>query len=268
MAEQYNYSILVDARLLPGTGTKLGAQLGKLKVNPKAVSGMKEMNKQTRLLSQGLGEVLGKIAVWTVLTTILFGTVRAIKDGIASVTELNTALVELKKVTNLNNQELAQFISLASEAGTTVARTTSEIVKGASDFARAGYEVQTALDLSEWAAMFVNIGDGIENVTEATSAMIAVMKGFVLEASDMEHILDAINEVSNNYAVDSADLANGIKRVSATMKSANNTFEETIGLITGVTEVIRDKFVSLVVVILQAKFVNQQSWVYNQRLVA
>lgn len=243
----YGFSIQVDATLAPNTTSKLQTQLNGVSKNMKninlpknTVSNMKNLNNQTKLFSQNLVDAGRKFAEWLIIGKVIMGAINTVRDGIQTIVELDSALVELRKVTSLTNDELVTFTAQAMEMGDVVARTTQEIIQGASDFARAGYDAQTALDLSQQAAMMVNIGDGIDSVNEATSAMIATLKGFNMETSETMHILDAVNEVSNNFAVDSGDLVTGIQTVSATMASANNSFEETIGLITGVTEVIRD----------------------------
>ena len=225
MAGQYNYQILVDARLLPGTGTKLGAQLGKLKVNPKAVSGMKEMNKQAGLFGQNIGDVLGKIAMWTVLTKILFGTVRAFKDGVKAVIELNTQLLVLRKTTDMTNQELAQFTKEAMSVGDAVAGTTNQVIEAAGNFTRFGFSAKKALDLAKQALIMVNVADGITDVSDAASILISTMKGFEIPFEEVEHINDVINELGNRFASSSGDIADGYRRISAVMKQGNVRIE-------------------------------------------
>lgn len=66
------------------------------------------------------------------------------------------------------------------------------------------------------------------------------MKAFNIEAEKATHIIDAVNEVSNNYAVSSADLANNLGIVSATMAAGDTTLEETLGLMASITEITRD----------------------------
>lgn len=66
---------------------------------------------------------------------------------------------------------------------------------------------------------------------QASNFIIAQMKAFNIEAQDSIHIVDAINEVSNNYAVSSADLANNLGNVSSTMAAGKTSYEETLGLV-------------------------------------
>lgn len=66
------------------------------------------------------------------------------------------------------------------------------------------------------------------------------MKAFNLTAQDSEHIINAVNEVSNNTAVSSADIATNIGKASAALAVGNNTYEESLALMTGIVEVTRN----------------------------
>ena len=58
------------------------------------------------------------------------------------------------------------------------------------------------------------------------------MKAFKLEASDSQHVVDALNAVSNNYALSVNDLSKAIRKSSASMAAGNNSLEQTFGLVT------------------------------------
>ena len=66
------------------------------------------------------------------------------------------------------------------------------------------------------------------------------MKAFGIEAGNAEHIIDAVNAVSNNYAVSSGQLAKTLGNMSAALSVGNNSFEESLGLLTAGTEVTRN----------------------------
>jgi TP901 family phage tail tape measure protein len=100
--------------------------------------------------------------------------------------------------------------------------------------------MQESLTLATEALELTNVADDINNVDDATSALIATMRGFNLEADSAGSIVDKLNEVSNNFAVTIGDLATGISKESATLAQANNSLDQTIALITGGTEVMRD----------------------------
>ena len=74
-------------------------------------------------------------------------------------------------------------------------------------FAQAGYEAKDALDLGEQAIRFKNVSEAGATAEGSANTLIAAMKAFNIEASDSGHIVDALNEVSNKYAVSVSDLS-------------------------------------------------------------
>ena len=178
--------------------------------------------------------------LWQVVTETFYRVKRSFQEGVQSVIDLDTAMVELIKVTDETQSVYENFRDTSFEVADSIASTAQEVVNASAGFARMGYNIREAAELGELALIFKNVGDEIENVDESTASLIATMKGFAMEAEDASHIVDAINEISNNFAVTSGDLADGVERVSAVMSQSNVSFEQTLGLITGATEVMQD----------------------------
>lgn len=172
--------------------------------------------------------------------TQFFNTVmNGIRDMIEEVKDLDASLTELQKVTDLEGESLSKFVDEAYRAGETVAKTGTEMVDAATAFAKAGYK-DNALELGTVAAMYTNIADEAIDAADAADMIIAQMKAFNIEAEDSIHIIDAINEVSNNFAVSSADISRNLGKASAVMANAGNSMEQYIGLMTAATEVTRN----------------------------
>ena len=83
------------------------------------------------------------------------------------------------------------------------------------------------------ALLMTNVADGITQTSDAASTLIAVLKGFNINESDIMTIVDKMNSVSNQSPVGFDNLADGLERVSGTMNQAGNSIDETIGLLTG-----------------------------------
>ena len=66
------------------------------------------------------------------------------------------------------------------------------------------------------------------------------MKAFNIEAENSQHIIDAVNEVSNHFAVSSSDLSNNLGKVSAALAVNGVQYEEMLGMMTAITEVTRN----------------------------
>ena len=174
------------------------------------------------------------------VTDIFFRVKNAIEDMVHEVEELDEALTELKKVTDFSAESLEKFVNDAYKAGETVAKTGTEMIEAATQFAKAGYDEKEILKLGTIASMYTNIADETIGAGEAAEFIIAQLKAFNLEASQAEHVIDAVNEVSNNFAVSSADIANNLGKASAVMANAGNSMEQMIGIMTAGTEITRN----------------------------
>ena len=220
----------------------------KLKVDAQKVSNAnKELKKFNNTAKEGKkhadkwnyswSKAFQSFTTYMSVTTVFYRTIHAIKDMINEVVELDGALVELKKVTNLEGESLKRFTKEAYEAGANVAKTGTEMVEAATSFAKAGYSEDQILQLGEVATMYTNIADEAISSADAADFIIAQLKAFNLESDDFNktlsnayHIIDAVNEVSNNFAVSSSDIATNLGKASSVMANAGNSMEQMIGL--------------------------------------
>ena len=185
-------------------------------------------------------ENAGKFLRFYMVGGLLVSAVNALKGSINVVRELDTSLTELNKVSDLTSQQLESFTNRAFEASKLLGRTGKEIIDATTEFKRAGYNLEESFNLSQQGLLLTNIGDGIKDVKEASSSLISILKGFKMEAQDTAHVVDALNETSNLYAVDTNNLTEILKRVSGVMGQTGTSYEELLGLATGGFEVLRN----------------------------
>lgn len=114
------------------------------------------------------------------------------------------------------------------------------MVEAATEFRKSGFGDEDAANLALVATMYQNVADESISAADSAGFIIAQMKAFNIEAENATHIIDAVNEVSNNYAVSSSDLANNLGKVSAALTVGGNSFEETLGMMTAITEITRN----------------------------
>ena len=114
------------------------------------------------------------------------------------------------------------------------------MVEAATEFRKSGFNDEDAANLALVATTYQNVADDAISAGEASNFIIAQMKAFGIEAENASHIIDALNEVSNRFAVSSSDLSNNIGKASAALATGNTTYEETLGLFTSITEITRN----------------------------
>lgn len=196
------------------------------------------MNKPLKNAEGAIGTLGAAMKRKLSYSTFTYAT-KALKGMVNAVRELDKAQTQLSKVTDLQGKTMEEFTDRAFEAGKTVARTGTEMVSSATLFAQAGMKDQ-ALELGRVATMYQNIADEEVSINDATGMIVATMKAFDMSSvDDAMGIINVINEVSNNFAVSSSDLATNINKSTAAAKNAGMTYDELVTSMAGMIEITR-----------------------------
>ena len=114
------------------------------------------------------------------------------------------------------------------------------MVSAATEYRKNGFNDKDAAQLAQVSSIFQNVADESISTGDAAQFLISQLIAFNKTTGDVEgnamHIADALNEVANNFAVGTGDLATGLKVVASSSAGMNNSFEQTIGLMTAITE--------------------------------
>ena len=206
----------------------------------RSLQGLSNEAKNAKGHTQGLSDIISKFSSWQVVGDVIHGVKNAMSDMVQQVFDLDASLTELDKVTDLTSSGLQSLADDAFAVGEQIGATGKDVIDATTLFAQAGYEAKDALDLGEQAIMLKNVSEAGATAESSASTLIAAMKAFGLEASDSSHVVDALNEVSNKYAVSVNDLSTAISKSSASMAAGNNSLEETFGLVTAGVEILRE----------------------------
>jgi predicted nucleic acid-binding Zn-ribbon protein len=189
---------------------------------------------------QGLWKDAKKFFAWTITSGGVMLAINSLRKMITNVREIDTQMTELKKVTDETDSTYSKFLDRASEKAIKLGSSIKDLVGATAEFARTGYGLEESSKLAEVATIYKNVGDGVTDIGNASSVLISTMKAFNLTANDSLHIVDALNEVGNKYSVGSTGLGESLRRSASALASANNTFEESLGLITAMNEILQD----------------------------
>lgn len=175
---------------------------------------------------------------FNVANEIFSTTIDIIGDMIGQYAELDAAITEFVKVSDLSGKALDEYVNKLGQIGTTVARTASEMVEGATQFRKNGYNDKDSAQLAQIAAMYQNVSDTTISAGESASFIISQMKAFNIETSDAVSIIDKVNEVANNFSVGTNDLSNALEVAGAGLSTYNNDINQTIALVTAGSEIM------------------------------
>lgn len=196
--------------------------------------------KHRHSMSDELKNNIGKMANWMVLGGVIAAIMRGVTGLYGAVVDLDTAMVELKKVTDETSASYDRFLSNAAQKSVEIGTAYTDFVKSTADFARLCYSIEDATKLSEVANIYNVVGDGLSGIDQATEYIIGTMKAFGIEAENAISIVDRLNNVSNNYALSAGDLGVGLSNSASSLATAGNSLDEAIAMIAAMTEITQD----------------------------
>lgn len=200
----------------------------------------KSASKSILSLGGDFGTTMLKVSKFYVITQIIQGFTQSIGEAVTAVKDLDDAMIDYQKVSDLSGDALTEYVNKLSELGDAVYRNKTEMTESATLMKQAGYSDEDSAQLAQMANLYMNIADEQISASDSSSMLIGQMKAFNITADDSIQIIDGINEVSNNFAVSSSDLANNLGVVSSTLGATGTTFSESLGLLTAITEKTRN----------------------------
>lgn len=184
-----------------------------------------------------------KYGGWSFITKTMSAAWRSVQKMITAVKDIDTAMTELKKVTNETAQAYDNFLHSATLRARQLGATVSDTVSSTADFARLGYSLEQASSLADAAIIYKNVGDGIEDIGDASESIISTIKAFEkfgITAENAMLVVDKFNEVGNNFAISSKGVGDALLNSAAALAAAGNDLDKTIAMVTAANEVIQD----------------------------
>lgn len=172
-------------------GTAIEVVAGKTKSNTSAIGQfIDQLKSKFKSIAQYLISMAGYQEI-----------IQQIRKGIQYVKEIDSALTELKKVTDETDETYAQFLNTMSKTGAEVGATVQDLTNMAANWARLGYSIQEAGELAKSTAVLLNVSEFTDTDT-ASEALISTMQAYGYAAEDSMHVVDVLNEIGKLLPVD------------------------------------------------------------------
>lgn len=178
--------------------------------------------RKNSLLGDSLERIIAKIFAWQTINAAVATVIRSFKNAIETMKEVDSALVTIRKVTDLTESQIESLTNKTYELATAYGRTADELLDLSATFARAGFS-DNLEQMTELAALLENVGD-IEGET-ASKFLLAANAAWQLggDYESLMRIIDGMNEVTNQAAVDMEALTNGITVAGSVFANAGET---------------------------------------------
>lgn len=217
---------------------------GTLEDNRAAMASVKAQAEALGLTTETLGQKFTRLWKEHAQTAAVMAGLHLVQQGMRqvydNVVEVNSAMTELKKVTDETDTSYAKFTQRAAQQSRELGANISDYVQTTADWARLGYNLPSSEELARVSSLFANVGDGIDSATQASEYLISTLKGFNLVADDAERVVDIINQVANTEPVSAQDISEILQRSAAALSASNTSFEKTVALGTAMNSVLQN----------------------------
>lgn len=179
-----------------------------------------------------------KFGIWSMVTVGYYKAIQSLKYGIIVVKDLDSAMVDIKRVTNETDETYQKFERSVAGIGRAFAKTGIEVAKATTTFARMGYTLKEATEIAKESLLLANVGDmGVE---DASNAMISAVKGFNIPINKIAELNDAMNELGNTMPITVEGLSQALQRSAAIMSYTGNTYQETLAMASTANGVVQN----------------------------
>lgn len=234
--EEMRAELLDSGKSLDNFGDRFGSASADVK---KFSADIELFGENTKSVKTRLSELFSMFGISFSIADVFRKAVEIGKEMVDVVTEIDTAMTELRKVTDETEATYDRFLENAEPRARSLGASVADVVNASADFARLGHNIDAASGLADAAIVYKNVADGIDDISEASESLVSTMQAFKVDAKDAMSLVDKFNEVSNNFAISSEGIGIVLQKSAATMAAAHATVDETIALATGANAVVQ-----------------------------
>lgn len=193
---------------------------------------------QVRGFSETFKQAFTGMPAYMLAGSAWFGGVTALKSMVDQVVQIDTLMTNIRRVMDEPDYKFNDLLQTSIDLGDTLSNKISDILQMTGDFGRMGFDESELSTLTKTAQVLQNVSD--LTPTDTVNTLTAAMLNFNIAAGDSISIADKLNEVDNNYAVSTMDLANSIRKAGSTASTFGVELNDLIGYTTAIASTTRE----------------------------
>ena len=175
-------------------------------------------------LGTSIIKVVGKIAMWGIATTVLYGTLKKIKEGVQYVKDLDTEMTNIGMAMGQTTDQISnlslEFNDMARELGVT----TLEVARGATAWIRQGKSAAETMEFLRSSTMMSKLGN--LEAADATDKLIAVTNAYNISAKDSIKVVDVLIDLDNRFATSTSEISAAMQKSASMSKLAGVSYQD------------------------------------------
>lgn len=185
-----------------------------------------------------LENIQNAIKQWFGFNEVINLTKRAISDAVSHIRELDKIMTEIAVVTDMTQKELWDQISTYSDMAQKYGATTTGVYEVSQLYYQQGLQTAEVMQLTEETLKMAKIA-GLD-YADATDYMTVAIRGFKLEMSDAQNIVDVYSNIAAITASDTEELAVAMSKTASSAEAVGSSFENTTAMIALMVETTRE----------------------------
>lgn len=184
---------------------------------------------------------IGQMQSYLSMYVGFYGMINGVKKAVSTIIELDTALVDLKKTTAMNENQLENFYYDSNNVSKQMGVTTKEIIDQASAWSRLGFSTnEAATTMAKLSSQLASISPGM-SVDESQSGLVSIMKAWSIDPDQVKsEIMDPINKLGNTMALSNQDIVEGMERSAAALAAVGTSVQDGLAMFSGIQEVLQN----------------------------
>lgn len=199
-----------------------------------AAQQLDQMTESTRRL-EGVKNVIRQ---WFGFNEVINLTKRAIRDAVGNIKELDSVMTEIAVVTDMTQKELWGQIDTYSKMAQQYGVATTGVYEVSMLYYQQGLQTAEVMKMTEETLKMAKIA-GLD-YAEATDYMTVAIRGFKMEMSDAQRVVDVYSNLAAISASDTEELAVAMSKTASSAEAVGSSFENTSAMIALMVETTRE----------------------------
>lgn len=204
----------------------------------RGTDGMKNSLEMASKSAQHLGSIRNAIRQWFGFNEVINLTKRAIRSAVENIKELDSVMTEIAVVTDMTQKELWDQIDTYSKMAQQYGVATSGVYEVSMLYYQQGLQTAEVMKMTEETLKMAKIA-GLD-YAEATDYMTVAIRGFKMEMSDAQRVVDVYSNLAAISASDTEELAVAMSKTASSAEAVGSSFENTSAMIALMVETTRE----------------------------
>ena len=215
---------------------KLNADFKTLEASVKnANAAVKATHRDVMTLGDMFKVAWNKMVIWAGAGTLLFGTLRQIKEGIAYITELDNSLNEIRIVTNKTQEEVNNLASSYNKLAKEMNVTTKEVASTAADLFRQGLNDSQVEERMKAIIQYAKISS--ISLEESNKIITATANA---TGESVQKIIDIFALLGDETASGAEEIGEALQKVASTADNSGISLEKAASWIATISSITRE----------------------------